>query len=39
MMRRMFDQARERGEPIGVLWASEGAIYQRFGFGFGTLQT
>jgi predicted acetyltransferase len=39
MMRRMFDQARERAEPVAILWASEGAIYQRFGYGFGTLQT
>lgn len=39
MMRRMFDQARERSEPVAILWASEGAIYQRFGYGFGTLQT
>jgi predicted acetyltransferase len=39
MMQRMFDQARERGEPVAILWASEGAIYQRFGYGFGTLHT
>lgn len=39
MMRRLVDQARERGEPVAILWASEGAIYQRFGYGFGTLQT
>jgi predicted acetyltransferase len=39
MMRLIFDQARERGEPVAILWASEGAIYQRFGYGFGTLQT
>jgi len=39
MMRRIFDQARERDEPVAILWASEGAIYQRFGYGFGTLQT
>jgi predicted acetyltransferase len=39
LMRRLVDQARERDEPIAVLWASEGAIYQRFGYGFGTLQT
>ena len=37
-MRWLFDQARERGEPVAVLWASESAIYQRFGFGIGTLQ-
>ena len=39
MMRRMFDQARERAESVAILWASEGAIYQRFGYGFGTLAT
>ena len=39
MMRWLLDQARERGEPVAVLWATEGAIYQRFGFGIGTLQS
>ncbi len=38
MMRWLLDQARERGEPVAILWASEGAIYQRFGYGIGTLQ-
>ena len=33
MMRRLFAQARERGVPLAALWASEGAIYGRFGFG------
>ena len=37
MMRWLFDQARERGEPVAILWASESAIYQRFGYGMGTL--
>jgi predicted acetyltransferase len=32
-MRRMFDDARAAGEPVAVLWASEGSIYQRFGYG------
>ncbi|HEX7611976.1 MAG TPA: GNAT family N-acetyltransferase [Candidatus Limnocylindrales bacterium] len=36
MMRRMIDDCHRRGEPIAMLWASEGAIYQRFGFGVGT---
>ena len=39
MMRWLLDQARDRGEPVAVLWASESAIYQRFGFGMGTLQS
>src|SRR4051812_44719783 len=38
MMRWLLDQAAERGEPVSVLHASEGAIYPRFGFGLGTLQ-
>lgn len=38
VMRWLVDQAGERGEPVAILWASETAIYQRFGFGIGTLQ-
>lgn len=37
MMRRMIDDCHRRREPIAMLWAAEGAIYQRFGFGLGTL--
>ena len=37
MMRRMIDDCHSRGEPIAMLWAAEGAIYQRCGFGIGTL--
>jgi predicted acetyltransferase len=33
MMRAQIDAARERGEPVAVLWPSEDAIYGRFGFG------
>src|SRR4029079_2393179 len=32
-MRRPFDDARAAGEPFAVLWASEGRIYQRYGYG------
>jgi predicted acetyltransferase len=32
-MSRQFADARAAGEPIAVLWASEGRIYQRFGYG------
>ncbi len=39
IMRWLFDQARERGEPVSILWASESAIYQHFGYGIGTLQS
>ncbi len=38
MMTWLLEQARERGEPVAVLWASEAAIYQRFGYGPGTAQ-
>ena len=27
---------QHRGEPLAALWAAEGAIYQRFGFGMAT---
>jgi predicted acetyltransferase len=33
MMRRQLDDVRERGEPLAILWASEGTIYGRFGYG------
>src|SRR5688500_4684351 len=36
IMRRLLDDAREAGETIAALWASEGAIYGRFGFGLAT---
>jgi predicted acetyltransferase len=39
MMTWLLAQARERGEPVAILWASEAAIYQRFGYGPGTVQT
>jgi predicted acetyltransferase len=37
MMAWLLDQANERGEPLAILHASEGAIYPHFGFGLGTL--
>jgi predicted acetyltransferase len=37
MMRLMIDDCRRRGEPLAALWAAEGAIYQRFGFGLATV--
>jgi predicted acetyltransferase len=37
MMRHQLDDFRARGEPLAILWASEGAIYQRFGYGLATL--
>lgn len=33
MMRRHMQMAVDRGEPLAGLWASESAIYGRFGFG------
>ncbi|MFO7962139.1 MAG: GNAT family N-acetyltransferase [Nitriliruptoraceae bacterium] len=33
LLRRLLDQARERGEAVAALWASETPIYGRFGFG------
>ena len=37
LMRHQLDDVRARGEPVAILWASESAIYQRFGYGLGTL--
>ena len=36
MMRRLLDDLRER-EPVSTLWAAEGAIYGRFGYGMATV--
>jgi predicted acetyltransferase len=33
MMRRQLDDVHDVGEPLAGLWASEGPIYQRFGYG------
>ena len=33
MMRWLFEQAAERGDPVAALYASEGTIYPRFGYG------
>jgi predicted acetyltransferase len=37
LMRRQLDDAHERGELLSVLYASEGGIYGRFGYGIGTI--
>ena len=37
-MRQQFDDIRAAREPIAVLWASEGRIYQRFGYGLAALR-
>jgi predicted acetyltransferase len=36
MMRRQLDDIRERSEPLAILYASEGLIYGRFGYGVAT---
>ncbi|MDA8394860.1 MAG: GNAT family N-acetyltransferase [Candidatus Dormibacteraeota bacterium] len=33
MMERLLEEVRSRRLPLAVLWASEGGIYSRFGFG------
>ena len=37
LMQRQLADAHERGEPIAMLYASEGAIYPRFGYGLASL--
>lgn len=37
LMRRQLTDAHERGEPLATLFASEGAIYGRFGYGVASL--
>lgn len=36
IMRGQLELLHEIGEPLAVLWASEGGIYGRFGYGLGT---
>jgi predicted acetyltransferase len=38
MMRAQLDHTHHSEEPIAVLWASEGAIYGRYGYGAATRQ-
>jgi predicted acetyltransferase len=33
MMAELLIDSKSRGEPLAVLWASEGRIYQRYGYG------
>jgi predicted acetyltransferase len=37
IMRRQLADAHERGEPIAILYAAEGGIYGRFGYGLAAL--
>lgn len=39
LMRRQLDDVHERGEPLAILWASEAAIYGRFGYGIAAPMT
>jgi predicted acetyltransferase len=36
IMQCQLDDAVERGEPLAILYASEGGIYRRFGYGIAT---
>lgn len=38
LMRVQLDDLHARGEPVAFLWASEGTIYGRFGYGMASLQ-
>ncbi len=37
LMSQQLVDVRDRGEPVAILWASEGSIYQRFGYGLASL--
>lgn len=37
LMRTQLDELHEAGTPLAHLWASENVIYQRFGYGIGSL--
>jgi predicted acetyltransferase len=37
MMRAQLDDVHRRREPVAYLWASEAAIYRRFGYGMASL--
>lgn len=36
LMQTQLENVHERGEPLAALWASEGSIYGRFGYGLAT---
>lgn len=38
MISRLHAEGLSRNEPVAVLWASEGRIYQRFGYGLAAMQ-
>ncbi|APC35509.1 GNAT family N-acetyltransferase [Nocardiopsis dassonvillei] len=39
LMRRQLAEVRDRGENLAALWASEGGIYARFGYGLAFRET
>jgi predicted acetyltransferase len=39
LTRRQLDDVRERGEPLAALYASEAAIYGRFGYGLASFKS
>jgi predicted acetyltransferase len=38
MMRSQLEAVHDRGEALAILWASEGTIYGRFGYGLATFK-
>jgi len=38
LMQAQLDDVARRGEPVAILWASEGSIYQRFGYGLAAVE-
>jgi len=38
LMRRVLDDGLARGEPLSLLWAAEGPIYGRFGYGMAAMR-
>lgn len=39
MLARLAEQAQAAGEPLAGLWAAEGGIYERFGYGVASRRT
>ena len=37
ILTRAFQDMRERGQPVSALWASQAAIYQRYGYAMATV--
>ena len=38
MMNKLHEQAKDRGDVVAGLWASQSLLYSRFGYGLGTLR-